>query len=175
MNKQRQGFTLIELMIVITILGILSSISLVAYLDYAARAQVTEALVQMDGLKHKVQLYFQEEGSCIDNNVVILGDITDQNGIAAKTAYSGYYISEVLTGGTIAADNDGGCNITGKFKQTGLNNALQGKSITYTLYGFKSHTPQWACHTPDIDPKSYLIIPIGCRFSSFEDAKSARP
>jgi type IV pilus assembly protein PilA len=172
MKKQQQGFTLIELMIVVAIIGILAAISLSAYMDYTARAQTSEAFVQMDGLKNRIQLYFQEEGTCIDNTTVTPGSLADQNGIVAKAAYSGHYTAEIATGGE--ATEDGGCTITGKFKNTGLNNALQGNSFVYTLYGFSSRTPQWACYTPDIEPASYLLIPTICRFASFAEAKAAR-
>jgi type IV pilus assembly protein PilA len=172
MNKIQQGFTLIELMMVVMIIGILAAIGLPAYMDYTARAQTTEAFAQMDGLKNRVQFYFQEEGACIDNTTVIPGDLTDRVGIAAKAAYAGYYTEEVATGGS--ATTDGGCTVTAKFKTSGLNNALQGNSIVYTLYGFSSRTPQWACHTPDIDSTDYLLVPPICRFASFAEAKAVR-
>jgi Tfp pilus assembly major pilin PilA len=160
-------------MIVVTIIGILAAIAIPGYMDYTARAQTTEVFSQMDGLKLKVQLYFQEEGACISNNAVSPGDLADQHSIAEKSAYSGQYTAEIATGGTITGERDGGCTVTGKFKNTGLNNALQGNSLVYTLYGFSDHTPRWVCHTPDIAPSSYILLPPLCRFASFEDAKAA--
>ncbi len=53
MNRQ-SGFTLIELMIVVAIIGILSSIALSAYQDYTTKAKVTEALVAMTPAKHTI-------------------------------------------------------------------------------------------------------------------------
>jgi len=171
MNKNQQGFTLIELIIVITIIGILAAIVIPGYMDYIARAQASEAFVQMDGLKQKVQLYFQEEGACIDNITVILGDIADQNSIAAKTAYAGHYTAEIATGGDVSAD--GGCTVTGVFKNADVSQALQGNSVVYTLFGFSARTPQWLCHSPDIDPSDYILLPTMCRFASFADAEAA--
>lgn len=51
MKKLQQGFTLIELMIVIAIIGILAAVALPAYQDYTIRAKVSEGIVLADGLK----------------------------------------------------------------------------------------------------------------------------
>ncbi|HEV7929724.1 MAG TPA: pilin, partial [Nitrosospira sp.] len=52
MKQQAQkGFTLIELMIVVAIIGILAAVALPAYQDYTARAQATEAMTLLGGLK----------------------------------------------------------------------------------------------------------------------------
>ena len=51
MKKMQQGFTLIELMIVIAIIGILAAVALPAYQDYTIRAKVSEGIVLADGIK----------------------------------------------------------------------------------------------------------------------------
>ncbi len=168
MQKLQNGFTLLEMLFVIAIIGILASLAIPIYANYTARAQATEAFVQMDGVKHKLQLYFQENGDCIVNTNVMDGDLADQNSISDNDNYAGNYTESITTGGT--ATTDGGCTITAKFKPSGVGQAIQGKSLIFALYGFSSRTPQWACYTPDIAAINYNILPNICRFSSFADA-----
>ncbi|HFB1630445.1 TPA: pilin [Neisseria gonorrhoeae] len=58
MNTLQKGFTLIELMIVIAIVGILAAVALPAYQDYTARAQVSEAILLAEGQKSAVTEYY---------------------------------------------------------------------------------------------------------------------
>jgi type IV pilus assembly protein PilA len=62
MKKIQQGFTLIELMIVIAIIGILAAIALPAYQDYTVRAKVSEAAIAASALKVGVTEMFADKG-----------------------------------------------------------------------------------------------------------------
>src|SRR5271168_3555937 len=62
MKTMQKGFTLIELMIVVAIIGILAAIALPAYQDYTVRAKVSEGLVQAEAAKIAVAESFQSNG-----------------------------------------------------------------------------------------------------------------
>jgi len=62
MRKVQQGFTLIELMIVVAIIGILAAVAIPAYSDYTVKAKVGNALTAADSLKTAVGLCSQDRG-----------------------------------------------------------------------------------------------------------------
>nr|WP_054772645.1 pilin [Methylogaea oryzae] len=64
MQKAQQGFTLIELMIVVAIIGILAAIAIPAYSDYTAKAQASEGFSLLDGLKTPLSENVDANGTC---------------------------------------------------------------------------------------------------------------
>lgn len=73
--KIQNGFTLIELMVTVAIVGILAAVAIPAYQDYIARAQVTEMITLMAGFKTPIQESYDVEGNLdkvINNNAAAL-------------------------------------------------------------------------------------------------------
>ena len=83
MNKKQNGFTLIELMIVVAIIGILAAIAIPAYQSYIIRTQVSEGLTLATRAKTSVSEYYMERGSWPKNN--------DEAGLADKHDIKGSY------------------------------------------------------------------------------------
>ncbi len=78
MQKEQQGFTLIELMIVVAIIGILAAIAIPAYQDYTIRAQISEGLMLSAGAKAAVSEYFMDRGTWpADNSTAGVADKHD--------------------------------------------------------------------------------------------------
>jgi type IV pilus assembly protein PilA len=106
MKRVQQGFTLIELMIVVAIIGILAAVALPAYQDYTIRAQVSEAVTLSDGAKTVVADYWANKG-----------DVPTSNTMASFDGASGKYTSSVEIGanGAITATlgNDANSKVSG--------------------------------------------------------------
>ena len=78
MQKEQQGFTLIELMIVVAIIGILAAIAIPAYQDYTIRAQISEGLTLSSGAKVAMSEYLMNHGAWpADNTTAGLADRHD--------------------------------------------------------------------------------------------------
>jgi len=87
---KQKGFTLIELMIVVAIIGILAAVAIPAYSDYTAKAQVSEAFALSASAKQAVALYRAEKGEFPETNTMA--------GLELSSEIVGAYVSGVEVG-----------------------------------------------------------------------------
>jgi type IV pilus assembly protein PilA len=142
MKKVQQGFTLIELMIVVAIIGILAAIAIPAYQDYTIRAQVSEGLNLAGAAKVAVTEYFQDRGAMPGDNTTA--------GLGASNTIIGKYVDGVSVGanGVISV---------------GYGNSAHATLATGTLVMTPTNNQGsigWACTGTGIDDKH---LPAACR------------
>ncbi len=108
MKKVQQGFTLIELMIVVAIIGILAAIAIPAYQDYTQRAQVGEGFAMVSGAKTAIAEFAQTNGSypvAADlTDLGLAGNVLGQYGQFAVNAGDGVITVTLGAAGVVGAD-----------------------------------------------------------------------
>ncbi|MCV6775075.1 pilin [Neisseria meningitidis] len=130
MNTLQKGFTLIELMIVIAIVGILAAVALPAYQDYTARAQVSEAILLAEGQKSAVTEYYLNHGIWPGDN--------SSAGVATSSKIKGKYVEKVEVANGV---------ITAEMKSSGVNKEIQGKKLS--LWAKRQDgSVKWFCGLP---------------------------
>ena len=111
-QRAQKGFTLIELMIVVAIIGILAAVALPAYQDYTIKAKIANALSAASSLKTAVALCGQEAGgvltACVggNNGIPANGDFTPTKEVASATVAANGVIAIVLAKGIGAGVDD---------------------------------------------------------------------
>ncbi|HEZ7049047.1 TPA: pilin [Neisseria meningitidis] len=130
MNTLQKGFTLIELMIVIAIVGILAAVALPAYQDYTARAQVSEAILLAEGQKSAVTEYYLNHGTWPKNNT--------SAGVASSSTIKGKYVEKVEVKNGV---------VTATMLSSGVNKEIQGKKLS--LWAKRQDgSVKWFCGQP---------------------------
>ncbi|HGO7236813.1 TPA: pilin [Neisseria meningitidis] len=130
MNTLQKGFTLIELMIVIAIVGILAAVALPAYQDYTARAQVSEAILLAEGQKSAVTEYYLNHGEWPKNNT--------SAGVATSADIKGKYVKSVEVKNGV---------VTATMLSTGVNNEIKGKKLSLWAKR-QAGSVKWFCGLP---------------------------
>ena len=143
--KHQQGFTLIELMIVVAIIGILAAIAIPLYGNYTAKAQASEVFVLMDGLKSQIA------SSMGDNPAAANCGLTETatgSGFAATGKYSNILFPSNPTGGV--------CTVVGAMKSSNVSTLVQNgrAGMLYDAANGKFTTSQGGSNapTPALDP-----------------------
>lgn len=147
MKTNQKGFTLIELMIVVAIIGILAAVAIPAYQDYTIRAKVTEGMGLAAAAKTSVAEYYISQGSMPLTEVLAGIEVTG-------TDYATTHVQSLdyaQTSATVGA-------VTVAFNALG-GDAAAGETIIFVGTGSATGV-QWGCTTGDLDVK---YRPANCR------------
>ncbi len=141
MKAMQKGFTLIELMIVVAIIGILAAVALPAYQDYTARSQLSEPIVLGDGVKNAITEYWTNNGSFGASNTSV--------GLPLAASISGKYTASV------SAANG---RITATMKATGVAKGIENSTLAFSAIT-AAGSIKWKCSST-LNPK---YLPSACR------------
>ena len=164
---KQKGFTLIELMIVVAIIGILAAIAIPQYQNYVARAQMSEALTLASGGKVALAEYFNMKGEFPENN-------TDA-GMETNTDIKGKYVTSVtvsrveaaaaVTSGTLSDEVIAQGILTVHMNETGTHTLLKGGKMELT--GTSSGgSITWVCSSSTSGtgtPSLTKFLPSSCK------------
>ena len=143
MKQFQKGFTLIELMIVVAIIGILAAVAIPAYQDYIARSQVSEAISLTAGGKTPMSEYYADKGIWPAAASDVMGTTR------------GKYVSGIsITTGASAAGN---LALTATMQTSGVNSAITGGTL---ILGTTDGGKSWSCTDGTILAK---YKPASCR------------
>jgi type IV pilus assembly protein PilA len=144
MKKMQQGFTLIELMIVVAIIGILAAIAIPAYQDYTIRSQASEGAVLADGQKTAIAEFYNNKGYFPASNA--------SAGVESAGSIFGKYVSTVAITSGIITVTYGSADVNQKI----ANSTLIFSAITTATQG----SIAWTCEKGSLVPK---YLPQVCR------------
>ncbi len=142
MQKEQQGFTLIELMIVVAIIGILASIAMSAYQNYLIRTQIAEGLTLSAPVKVAVAEYHNQTGAYPANN-------TDAS-LGPPSTYTGSYVDSISVTGAVISIQYG----------NKANALINGETVTITAQS-NPGSMDWDCASGGVISETYL--PSSCR------------
>lgn len=147
--RSSKGFTLIELMIVVAIIGILAAIAIPAYQDYISRAQASEAVQLLAGAKAPMAEFYGDQGRWPTGPGTVMASLT------GKYVQSIYY-----SAGSPATLNALTLVLEARFKPANVAKPLQAKTM---IYGTEDGGKIWTCESGGAAPFDTKYLPAACR------------
>ncbi|MGD8109916.1 pilin [Vibrio sp. TRT 17S01] len=132
-TRKQKGFTLIELMIVVAIIGVLSAVAIPAYQNYVQKTEVASASATLRGLLTNIDMYQQENGGTFPNNANLVGGTATMNSLGSIA---------------LAAVGTSGGTATFSFTE----GSLKGKSASVRYS--KNNTTGWTCASKNVPADS---------------------